>query len=768
MFAIEHRQRERMTEPLGTDTPFVDEKLASTDPKEEEKRRHAVLMECLADEGERQAEERMQAAIDEDFYDLLQWRRDDAQVLIERGQAPLVYPESRNTIDWVAGVQKRMRKDYKILGRERNDEQHASVITEVVKHTDQVNLTQWHRSKAFKQAELSGLSWLEEGINKEPGEEIILSSSEDWRNVFRDSRDRTFDLKDSRYLFRRKVTDLDFAMALLPHAKDHLRNIAATDDALIEDDVWFLGERLTGASDIDVAGDGLPSNWRDRRAVIGADYHDKGRRTAVELLECWYRVPEAVMVFDDGPLDGQVFNPADPGHVQVKQDSWAMYQAVKMRMRVMVATKEQPLWDGPSPFNHGKFLLIPIWAYRRYRDGQAYGLMRGMRDLQEDMNKRASKALWLLTNNRVVADKGAVEDVEVARQEAARADGWIEKTPNKELRFEKPMGEVQVNLEMMDRSAQFMRDAGGVTNANLGRGANGQSGVSVERQQDQGALTTSELFDNLLLATKLAGELRLSHIKQFKTKAQVIRVVGEGKPVDWLQINTPDPVSGELLNDLAAINCDFIVSEQDYRESYVRAATQEMFELLGQIATFAPQVVVSVLDLAVEGSEVRNKDEWVSRIRKISGQRDPTKELTPEELEQQEAQEAKAKEVEALQRATVITQLAELKAKVEKLDVESMGKRIEAMFSALQAAQIVAMTPGVTPVADVLVQDAGFKPQGGVDPNIPAAQVQAQPAQPEMPMAAEPMPPVDAEPQRLEGIQQGIQTPTPADNGPVM
>lgn len=763
----------------GQPIPFLDEQQQETDPVAERDRRHAVLMECLNDERDRQAEERQQAAIDEDFYDHLQWRQDDAQVLMERGQAPLVFNQARQTIDWLAGTQERMRKDYKILGREQSDEKGAEIQTQIVKYTDDVNLTDHHVSKVFKQSVIGGLSWLEEGLNIEPDEEIIFAGSEDWRNVYRDSRNKDFDLKNARYLFRRKQTDVDYAMALLPKAASHLRNMASAGELVDEDDVWYLGERLTGASDLN-NGEGLPSSWRDRRAVIGNDYTDRGRRASVELLECWYRVPEAVQMFNNGPLQGKTFNPADPGHVQQQQDGYQFYDTVKMRMRVMVATKDQCLWDGPSPFNHGRFLLVPVWGYRRYRDGMSYGAMRGMRDLQEDTNKRASKALWLLSGNRMIFEKGAFADIEEARSEAARADAMIEVGLNKKAEFVKSNSEVQGNLEMMDRNVQFMRDVGGVTNANLGRGATGQSGISVERQQDQGSLTTSELFRNLRLARILAGKLRLSHIKQFKTAQQTIRITGEAAPTDYLTVNQPDPANpGQMLNDITQTECDFIVAEQDFRESYVRAATAEMFALLGQIATFAPQVVLSVLDLAVEGSEVRNKDEWIARIRKLNGQRDPTKQMTPEEASKAAAEANKAALLDKIQMDTMQATLAKLQSEVQGLDVKAMGDRVDAIFAMLQAAQIVATTPAVAPIADEIGRGAGFKDEHGEATGIeqPAAPVRgAQPPQmaddttpmtPNDPNAdpAQPMTP-DAGPPQQEGANAGIQTMTPADNVP--
>lgn len=777
-------QRSKEVTPQGDDSgqpiPFDNgEDTTKRDPVEERERRHQVLMECLTDERDRQSEERRQAAIDDDFYDHLQWRQDDALEMMERGQAPLVFNQARQTIDWMVGTQERMKKDYKILGREKNDEKAAEIQTEIVKYTDDVNLTDYHVSIAFKQACISGLSWLEEGINNEPDEEIIFAGSEDWRNVFRDSRCRDFDMKSARYLFRRRQTDVDYAVALLPKAAEHLRSMAASDDSLGDNDTWYLGERLTGASDLNNV-DGLPASWRDRRSVIGSDYTDKGRRSSVELLECWYRVPETVKMFANGVLSGKQLNEADAGHQQAMRDGTKLYDAVKMRMRVMIATKDQCLWDGPSPFNHGRFLLVPIWGYRRYRDGMAYGAMRGMRDLQEDTNKRASKALWLLSSNRMIFESGAFQDVEEARREASRPDAMLEVAPGKRAEFAKSQAEIAGNLQMMDRNVQFMRDAGGVTNANLGRGASGQSGVSVERQQDQGTLTTSEFYRNLRLARILAGKLRLSHIKQFKTEQQTIRITGDSGPTNYLTVNQPDPQDpSRILNDITETECDFVIAEQDFRESYVRAATAEMFALLGQLATFAPQVVLSVLDLAIDGSEVRNKDEWVARIRKLNGQRDPSKEITPEEQQKALADAQKAALMDKLNMEQVELGIEKLRKEVESLDVGSMSKRVDMIFAALQSAQIIATTPAVAPIGDEIARGAGFRDQDGQDPNLPEPGqtiAGAQPPQqrpdtsPLTPNDSNPNPvlPTQADigPPPVDGPNTGINTIRPDDNTP--
>jgi len=159
----------------------------------------------------------------------------------------------------------------------------------------------------------------------------------------------------------------------------------------------------------------------------------------------------------------------------------------------------------------------------------------------------------------------------------------------------------------------------------------------------------------------------------------------------------------------------------------------------------------------VDSAEIKNKDEWISRIRKLNGQRDPTKEITPEEQAQQFAEAQKA----ALQGKMAMQQLAlglkKLEGEISKMDADAITQRVNGLYTALQAAQIVAVTPAVAPVADVIAQGAGFKDQGGQDPNIPAA---AQPAAPSLenlpvtnPAPQEQAPPAPMQP---PGMQQAI------------
>ena len=68
------------------------------------------------------------------------------------------------------------------------------------------------------------------------------------------------------------------------------------------------------------------------------------------------------------------------------------------------------------------------------RENQRYGMVRGLISLQDEINKRRSKAMHLLNVHQVIAEQGAVPDVDKARREVAKPDGYVEVMPG--LKFE--------------------------------------------------------------------------------------------------------------------------------------------------------------------------------------------------------------------------------------------------------------------------------------------------------------------------------------------
>jgi hypothetical protein len=627
---------------------------------DESKREHKRLMEWYYVERQKQAPNRMEMAIDGDFYDNIQWDADDAEVVRGRGQMPLVYNEVAAMVDWLIGTERRTRVDWRVLPRSEDDVVSADVRTKTLKYVSDINRVPFARSRAFSDAVKCGLGWVDDGARDDPTEDVLYSRYEDWRNVIHDSSGYDLDLSDARYLFRWRWVDLDIAEMMFPNRVAQVRRAAqdyygdVNGDA--QGDDWYLGEQVRGGSEL--AG--------------GAGVVTDARRQRIRLIECQYRKPVISKVVRDGPHKGAFFDQADAVMAQHVADTEStIIDRISMRVHFAVMTETDLLSMAQSGYRHNKFTLTPIWAYRNARTRLPYGAIRRVRDIQQDINKRASKALFLLNTNQVIADVGAVDDVNKAREEVDRPDGWITKNPNKEFQIRRDTDAATGQINMMSLGAQKIQSSVGINNENLGRQTNAASGAAIDSRKMNGSIATTELFDNMRYAVQVQGEKQQSHIEQFYTEEKVIRLTGSKGALEWLRVNQPEKQpdgTTRILNDITANQADFIVSDADYAGTL----RQVMFDGISAMANrLPPDAAIRLFVIAMEFSDLPNKDEIADAMRKVIGERDPEKEMTPEEQQQAEQQAQQQQQAVEAQRQESALILQERTAKVAKLQAEA-------------------------------------------------------------------------------------------------
>lgn len=675
---------------------------------------HSRIKTWFDQEWRRQAANRYQMALDEDYYDSMQWTEEDAQALLDRGQAPLVYNEIKPTVDWVLGTERRSRIDYRVLAREPEGQDEAEIKTSLLKYLSDTNRTPHARSLAFEDAVKAGVGWLETGLRGDPTEELIYTRREDWRRVLYDSNGDEPDLSDARYIFRWKWLDADTAKAYFPGREEVIESSCRGEGELLseaEQDGFYLGARVTEPGHDYQSASGRFTPY-DNAAFA---YNSRKR---VRVIECWYKEPQRVRVFRDDDMAGVVFDAKNPEHVERAREGYSLFDNVRMVVKCAVFTDVGLLFWGDSPYNHGRFPFVPIWCHRRKRDNAPYGIIRNLRDPQDDLNKRASKALWLLSVNRITMDEGAVDDIDALREEAARPDAVLVKRKGKELVIDRDIQLAQSHVGMMERNIQHIRNVGGVTDENLGRESNATSGKAIMARQEQGSVVTTAIFDNLRFGLQQLGELELSMVEQFYDEEKVIRVVGD-RGAKYMKINERDPQTGEVLNDVTHRQASFILDEQDYRSSLRIAMFESLFDIVSRLAQMAPNVALGLLDLLVETADVPNRDEIVARIRQINGQRDPDEELPPEQeaamQQQQQAEMQRQQQMAQMQQeltlAKMQAEMAEIVAKADKIGAEAVVSRVQAMYSALQASQVAGMAPDAAQGADEIMRSAGFEDQ---------------------------------------------------------
>lgn len=664
---------------LGVDTltaeeknaiaPAATHKLDGKEARDELKK----LLEWFYYEREKQATNRMEMALDADFYDNLQWNEEDAMALRERGQMPLVYNEIAPMVDWIIGTERRTRVDWKVFPRTEDDVDAADIKTKVMKYVADVNRTQFNRSRAFADAVKVGVGWVDDGVRDDPTQDIIYDKYEDWRNVLWDSACYEHDLSDARYLFRWRWVDEDIAVMMFPDRRDRILRAVHDTQHMTTDgdefDTW-----TTGYESNNVVYTGRSGTLSATGAGIDA------KRNRVKLIECQYKKPVNVKIVGDGPMKGAFYDERDLALRQaIAQSGATIVDKMMMRTFVAVFTESDMLAMGPSIFRHNRFSLSPVWCYRRSRDRLPYGVIRRVRDMQQDLNKRASKALFMLNTNQIIADEGAVDDWDQLRDEADRPDGMLVKKPGKELRLQRDTDAATGQIQMMTLAAQSIQKSAGVSQENLGRQTNAVSGEAIKARQLQGSVVTTEPFDNLRLATQVQGEKILSLVEQFYSEEKVVRLTGHKGAIEWVRVNVPEQQpdgSIRYINDITASMADFVVSEQDYAGTL----RQVMFESLNQLATrLPPEVSLRLMTVAMEFSDLPNKDEIADQIRKMTGERDPNKPMTPEEMQQMQQQMQAQAEAMEMQRQQAMLALQEQQAKVRELNAKAAKIESEAM-----------------------------------------------------------------------------------------
>lgn len=631
-------------------------------------------------EREIQAENRLQMAIDADYYDGDQWDPADAATLEDRGQVPLVFNEVAVMCDWLIGTERRARVDWSVLPRTEDDVQLADVKTKVLKYVADVNRTGFNRSRAFEDAIKVGVGWLDDGVRNDPTKDIIYSKYEDWRNVLWDSMAMEPDLSDARYIFRTRWVDEDVAVTMYPQRRDVLERAVLREQEFsaqqwAEDEFYYQGytseRHVSGASGSYVAG--------------GRGNIDSEARRRVRLIECQFRMPVSVKVVTGGPFKGAFVEPWDHALMAVVgAHGGSIVERVTMRMHVAVFTEGHLLALGPMPMRHNSFSLTPIWCYRRGRDRMPYGVVRRVRDLQMDLNKRASKALFLLSTNQIFMEKGAVDDLDEAREEVNQPDGTVIYKAGKKFEVHRDSEMAAGQVQMMTLDAQAIQKSAGISNENLGRQTNASSGEAIKARQMQGSVVTTQPFDNHRLAVQIQGEKQLSLVEQWYTEEKVIRLSGHKGGLEWVKVNQPEAQpdgSVRYLNDITASMADFVVSEQDYAGTL----RQVMFDSITQLAgRMEPGTAMRLMTLAMDYSDLPNHEQMADEMRKLTGERDPNKPLTPEEQQQMQQQMQAQAEALQMQQESARQALAEQQAKVR--EINARAEKLEAEAEQLRAA----------------------------------------------------------------------------------
>ncbi len=394
-------------------------------------------------------------------------------------------------------------------------------------------------------------------------------------------------------------------------------------------------DQLEASYDVPAAGgyEDQPNRWADQR------------RRRVRIVECWYR------------------------------DRGAVWQAVYCKGGIL----KGPL---PSPYvndegqSEDPYLCAAAFITR---DGERYGAVRQLIGIQDEINKRRSKALHLLSVRQVRAEKGAVEDVARARRELARPDGWLETVPGFQVEL-LPTGDMAQSQFQLLTEAKGEIDAVGVSSALLGKGPEGASGRAIQALQQGSRMELGPLLDTLRSWQMRTYRKVWGRIRQFWTAPRWVRITNDERNLAWVGLNMPVTRAEQLVDELgqippeqvgspdlnevvqvrnhvAELDVDIIIGEVPDTVAIRQEEFRALVDLSGRGVNIPPEVLI-------EASSLRSKDRI---LQALNG--NPASAAADANLALEQA---------ALQRELLIQEIGERHARAIKTEAEALKIRKEA------------------------------------------------------------------------------------------
>jgi len=227
-------------------------------------------------------------------------------------------------------------------------------------------------------------------------------------------------------------------------------------------------------------------------------------------------------------------------------------------------------------------------------------------------------------------------------------------------------------------------------------------------------------------------------------------------------LNKPetDPQTGYayLSNDLQRtrlkVALDDVPSTSGFR-------AQQLNSMSEAVKSLPAQYQAAMLPFMVRLMDVPFKREVVKAIREASEQESPE---AIEQRIQQAVQDALAKSGADLKMREVAIKERKSESEIGEIQARMVQIGVQAAYSAMQGGAQVAAMPQIAPIADAIMQGAGYKmpSPGGDDPNFP--QPMAMPAAAAAPVQQNTSPSFPPVAPDGSSPMQGIETPTTTDN----
>ncbi len=461
---------------------------------------------------------------DRDYVDNKQLTAKEISTLEGRGQPPVIDNRIKTKIDYLVGLEKQQRIDPKALPRTPKHESDADGATEALRYVAEEQDYDSKRSGVWRNMLVEGYGGIGVSVaesmdyNGQPGIEVRIRRYS-WDRLFFDPHSSETDFSDAGYLGAVLWMDYDDALAMY---KDN------------PDAANILDVTLTTAPSDTYDDKPKHSLWADKK------------RKRVRICQIWVK----------------------------RDEQWYFSEY----------TKGGILKAGPSPHKTDKGESdCELFLQSAYcdRDNNRYGLVREMISLQDEINKRRSKSLHLLSSNQTLYEEGAIDNIELFRREKAKPDGTMKVAPGalRDQRVQTISGlevaTAQFQLLQESKNAIDLKGPNATEMGDKTQGSNAASGRAIVASQQGGMIQIGDLMDNLRHLDRRVFRAMWNRIRQYWTAEKWIRVTDDDQNVKWVGVNVnpqqiqmlaaQDPQGAQkiagIVGNVAELDCDIIIDE---------------------------------------------------------------------------------------------------------------------------------------------------------------------------------------------------------------
>lgn len=524
------------------------------------------------------------------YYHGDQWTSDEIDKLNKRKQPVVTSNRIVRKIDAIVGLVERLRQDPKAYPRTPQHDEGADLATAVLRYVLDSNDWKSKSARIARAGAIDGVAGIEYDLEAgDDGDPDLNLHIVYGDTFFYDPRSFDEGFTDCRYVGVAKWIDVEQAKELFPDKADEI-------DGLIE-----TGSDLTTAADAD-------------REKIWINSNEK----RVRLVDHWY--------------------------IKGGKWLWTMYIANTKMM------------EGVSPFvdELGKtFPRYRVFSAAVDHDGDRYGFVRNLKSPQDEVNHRRSKALHILNSRRLIAEKGAVDDVETTRKEWARPDGLIEVNPGLKLEPDNQQADFAGQLEMLQEAKNEIENFG-PNPALIGQGLEDSSGRAIALLQQAGIAELGPYL-SAFKNWKIRVYRDIWNIVQAHWKSERwIRVTDDQNLAQFFQINklTIDQFGHPaIVNAVGSLDVDIIIDEGPDAVN-LQADAYMVLQSLG------PSFAQAFPDIALELSPIPNsvKKPMMDKLKQKQSQPPPPdpKVMAQIQIAQQKAQiEAQGDQAQAQAQAHI-------------------------------------------------------------------------------------------------------------------